>query len=97
MVSPIARGDAVACLVNVIVRPGYNLASADEALRFGHKICREVSRGQTYSELMGDVMADFTTSDEYQATYIIGQSVNELCPESIWQLQNSAAGYRPTT
>jgi hypothetical protein len=44
---------------------------------------------------MNDVKADFSTFDEYQASYLITQAVNELCPALIWQLRNSAAHYRP--
>jgi len=44
---------------------------------------------------MFDIKTDFTTSDEYQASYLVTQAVNELGPASIWQLRNSAAHYRP--
>jgi hypothetical protein len=44
---------------------------------------------------MGDIKADFNTSDDYQASYLISQAVNELCPALIWRLRNSAAHYRP--
>jgi hypothetical protein len=44
---------------------------------------------------MGDVKADFAIGDEYQSSYLITQTANELCPQLIWQLRNSAAGYRP--
>ena len=37
----------------------------------------------------------FSTSDEYQAAYLINQAVGELCPAQIWQLRQSAAGYVP--
>jgi hypothetical protein len=94
-VTPCARADAVAYLVNVTVRPGYNFANADAALSYGHGICDKVSQGRTYPQVMGDVKADFNTSDEYQASYLISQAVNELCPALIWQLRNSAAHYRP--
>jgi hypothetical protein len=94
--SPHARADAVAYLVNVTVRPGYNFASADQALSYGHGICDKVSQGRSYGQVMGDVKADFNTSDEYQASYLISQAVNELCPALIWQLRNSAAHYRPS-
>jgi hypothetical protein len=94
-VTPAVRADAVAYLVNVTVRPGYNFANADEALRYGHGICDKVSVGRTYAQVTDDVKADFTTSDEYQASYLITQAVNELCPALIWQLRNSAAHYRP--
>jgi hypothetical protein len=93
--APCARADVVAYLVNVTVRPGYNFANADAALSYGHGICDKVSQGRTYAQVMGDVKADFNTSDEYQASYLISQAVNELCPALIWQLRNSAANYRP--
>jgi Protein of unknown function (DUF732) len=94
-VAPFARADVVAYLVNVTVRPGYNFPNADAALRYGYGICDNVSGGRTYAQVMGDVKADFNTSDEYQASYLITQAVNELCPALIWQLRNSAAHYRP--
>ena len=93
--APSARADVVAYLLNVTVRPGYNFANADAALSYGHGICDKVSAGRTYAQIMGDVKADFNTSDEYQASYLISQAVNELCPALIWQLRNSAANYRP--
>jgi len=43
---PTARGDAIAYLVNVTVRPGYNFANAEEALAYGHGICDEVAGGR---------------------------------------------------
>jgi hypothetical protein len=90
-----AQADAVAYLVNVTVRPGYNFANADAALSYGRGVCDAVTGGRSYAAVMGDVKADFATSDEYQASYLITQAVGELCPELIWQLRNSAAGYRP--
>jgi Protein of unknown function (DUF732) len=94
-VAPCARADVVAYLVNVTVRPGYNFPNADAALSYGYGICDKVSGGRTYAQVMGDVKADFNTSDEYQASYLITQAVNELCPALIWQLRNTAAHYRP--
>jgi hypothetical protein len=93
--SPSARGDAVAFLVNVTVRPGYNFSNGDAALTYGHGICDRVAQGRTYAGVIGDVKADFRTSDDYQASYLISQAVKELCPALIWQLRNSAAHYRP--
>ena len=90
-----AQADAVAYLVNVTVRPGYNFANADAALSYGRGICDAVTGGRSYAAVMGDVKADFATSDEYQASYLITQAVGELCPELIWQLRNSAAHYPP--
>jgi hypothetical protein len=34
---------------------------------------------QSYPQLIADVMADFRTSQEYQASYLSNQAVNELC------------------
>jgi hypothetical protein len=89
-----ARADAVAYLINVTVRPGYGFASTDDALQYGQTLCRRVAETVPYPVLMNDVKADFSTNDEYQASYLISQAVNELCPEQIWQLRRSAIGYR---
>lgn len=90
-----AGADEVAYLVNVTVRPGYNFANADHALSYGRDICDKVTTGRGYAEIMGDVKGDFANPDEYQASYLINQAANELCPAQIWQLRNSAAGYQP--
>ena len=74
------------------VSGGHN---ADAALSYGHGICDNVAAGRTYAQLMGDVKDDFSTSDEYQASYLTTQAVNELCPAMIWQLRNSAGHYQP--
>jgi hypothetical protein len=92
---PRAHADAVAYLIEVTVRPGYNFANADEALAYGQRLCDKVARGRTYSDLIGDVRSDFNTNDEFEASYLIDKAINELCPEQIWQLRNSAAPYRP--
>jgi Protein of unknown function (DUF732) len=93
--APSARADVVAYLVNVTVRPGYNFPNAQAALDYGYGLCDKVAEGRGYPQVMGDVKTDFGTSDEYQASYLISQAVNELCPALIWQLRNSAAHYRP--
>jgi Protein of unknown function (DUF732) len=92
---PTARADVTAFLVNVTVRPGYNFANAAEALAYGQALCARIDAGQPYAELVASVKADFNTPDEYQASYLIAQAADELCPALIWQLRNSAAGYRP--
>lgn len=94
-VAPGARADVVAYLVNVTVRPGYNFANADDAVGYGRTICDKVGAGRAYGSVIDDLKADFNTTDDYQAAYLINQAVNELCPALIWQLRNSAAGYRP--
>jgi Protein of unknown function (DUF732) len=93
--APSARADQVAYLVNVTVRPGYNFPNAQAALDYGYGICDKISAGRGYPQIMGDVKADFNTSDEFQASYLISQAAQELCPALIWQLRNSAAHYRP--
>jgi hypothetical protein len=94
---PTAKADAVAYLVNVTVRPGYNFANADQALAFGYGVCDKFAAGVPYSQLITDLKADFNTSDNYQASYLIAQSAQELCPAQIWQMRNSAAGYVAAT
>lgn len=95
LTAPGANADAVVYIVNVTVRPGYNFANADAALAYGYGICDDIADGRTYAQVMDDVGADFATSDEFTGSYLISQAVNELCPALIWQLRNSAAGYRP--
>ncbi|KMO83764.1 DUF732 domain-containing protein [Mycolicibacterium chlorophenolicum] len=95
--SPPAQADTVAYLVNVTVRPGYNFRSADDAIAYGRGLCARISSGQSYAEVMTAVKSDFNNPDEYQASYLITQAANELCPAQIWQLRNSAAHYQPPT
>jgi hypothetical protein len=90
-----ADADAVAYLLNVTVRPGYNFPNSEHALAYGQGICDKISRGDGYARIVGDIKADFQTSDEYQATYLITQAAQELCPSLSWQLRNSAANYIP--
>lgn len=52
--------------------------------------CDEVAHGRGYADLIGALEADFNTTDQYQASYLISQAVNELCPALIWQLRSSA-------
>lgn len=85
----------VAYLIGVTMRPGYGFADAEEALNYGYGICGKVSQKVGYARLITEVQGDFSTSDDYHASYLISQAVNELCPELIWQLRNSAAHYRP--
>lgn len=92
-----ARADVVAYLVNVTVRPGYNFVNADAAIAYGNTVCARVGGGRPFSELVGEVMGELRTRDNYQATYLIAQAANELCPQHIWQLRNSAAGYTGRT
>src|SRR3954462_5675824 len=90
---PTAHADAAAYLVNVTVRPGYNFANADQALAYGHGVCDKIAVGKPYAQLVGDIKNDFNTADECQASCLIDQPANELCPAQVWQLRKSAAGY----
>lgn len=90
---PACRADSIAYLVNVTVRPGYNFPDADSALRYGHGLCDRIARDLPFARLVSTTMADFSSADEYQATYLISQAVNELCPQLIWRVRNSAANY----
>ena len=91
-----AHADDIGYLVNVTVRPGYNFPNADAALAYGHGICDQINAGVSYRQLVNTIKADFATSDEFQASYLISQSAQELCPAAIWQLRQSAAGYVPS-
>jgi hypothetical protein len=91
-----AHADTVGYLVNVTVRPGYNFPNADAALAYGFRVCDQINSGVSYSQLVNNLKTDFSTSDEFQASYLISQSAQELCPAAIWQLRQSAAGYVPS-
>ena len=92
-----ARADNIGYLINVTVRPGYNFPNADAALAYGNGVCDRINSGVSYGQLVDSIKADFNTSDEFQASYLISQSAQELCPAAIWQLRQSAAGYVPST
>lgn len=89
--------DETAYLLNVFMRPGYNFGNTDEALGYGYGICHKIEQGGSYALLVAGVKADFQTVDEFQASYLISQAANELCPNLIWQLRNSAANYTPAS
>lgn len=98
--APRARADVewdkkMAYLIGVTARPGYHFANSDEALNYGYGVCDKISQGRAYPLLITDIQHDFDTVDDYQASYLIIQAANELCPEQIWQLRKSAAHYRP--
>lgn len=90
-----ARADAIGYVLNVAAGPGYNFANADQALAYGHGICDKIQGGEPYPQLAGEIKSDLDAADEYQASYLISQATQELCPQLIWRLRNSAAGYAP--
>jgi hypothetical protein len=91
-----AHGDNIGYLVNVTVRPGYNFPNADAALSYGYGVCNQINAGVNYGQLVKTIKFDFSTSDEFQASYLISQSTQELCPAAIWHLRQSAVGYVPS-
>lgn len=80
---------------DVMVRRHYNFANPDEAIKYGYGICDKVSQSESYAHVMGDVKSDVIPNDEFAANYLVSYAVDLLCPAQIWQLRNSAAGYRP--
>lgn len=92
-----AHADETAYLVNLTVRPGYRFTNPQQALNYGYRLCDVLTAGTGYGPLIGMVKTDELTTDDYQAAYLINQAVNELCPSQIWQLRQSAAGYRPAS
>jgi hypothetical protein len=91
-----ARADTGVYLLNVTVRPVYHFGGAQNALDYGYGICDKIRSGEGYPQLVADLKTDFDTRDEFTASYLLSQASQELCPELIWQLRNSAAGYLPT-
>jgi hypothetical protein len=89
-----APAPEVEYMYDVAVRRHYNFPNND-AIGYGRGICDKVRRGNSYGQVMGDVKSDVTPSDEFAANYLVSYAVNLLCPELIWQLRNSAAGYQP--
>lgn len=80
-------------LYNVTVRRHFNFPNGD-AIGYGRGICDKVTGGQSFAQVMGDVKSDVTPNDEYAANYLVSYAVSQFCPEQIWQLRNSAAGYQ---
>jgi hypothetical protein len=93
--SPPSHADQVAYLVNVHVRPVYHFPNAEAALGYGYGLCDRIARGEGYPALVALIKSDFNTNDEFTASYLLSQATQELCPAQIWQLRETAAGYRP--
>jgi Protein of unknown function (DUF732) len=79
-------------LYNVTYRRHYTFPNND-AIGYGHGICDMVSGGESFAQVMGNVKSDVTPNDEYSANYLVSYAVSQFCPDQIWQLRNSAAGY----
>lgn len=78
---------------NVVVRRHFDFPGHD-ALGYGFGICDKVRQGENYAHVMADVKSDVSPNDEPAANYVVSYAVGILCPDQIWQLRNSAAGYR---
>lgn len=87
-------GPEVEYTYNVIVRRHFDFPNND-AIGYGYVLCDKVTRGVPYAEVMTDVKRDVFPNDEQAANYVVSYAVGILCPTQIWQLRNSAAGYRP--
>jgi Protein of unknown function (DUF732) len=94
LMAPPAAADNIGYLINVTLRPGYNFPNADAALDYGYGLCDRISQKQSYADMANSIRSDFNTSDEFQISYLLSQASQELCPAQIWQLRQSAAGYR---
>jgi hypothetical protein len=79
---------------DVMVRRHYGFPNND-AIGYGYGICDKVAQREGYSQVMGDVKSEVVPNDEFAANYLVSYAVGILCPAQIWQLRNSAAGYRP--
>lgn len=95
--APLARAvpaPEVEYTYNVVARRHYAFPDND-AIGYGYGICDKVRNGEGYPQIMGEVKNSVLPNDEYAANYLVSYAVGILCPEQIWQLRNSAAGYRP--
>ena len=78
----------------VVVRRHYDFPNND-AVGYGYGICDKVRGGEAYPQVMADVQSDVSPNDEFAANYLVSYAVGILCPDQLWQLRNSAAGYQP--
>jgi hypothetical protein len=92
--APAAQADQLGYLINVTVRPVYHFANADAALGYGYSMCDRLAAGEGYPQLAESIRNDFDTRDEFTVSYLLSQSTQELCPAQIWQLRQTAGGYR---
>ncbi|MEE6140124.1 DUF732 domain-containing protein [Mycobacterium sp. 050128] len=79
---------------NVVVRRHFSFVNND-AIGYGFGICGKIANGVMYANVMNDVKRDVLPNDEASANYVVSYAAGILCPDLIWQLRNSAAGYRP--
>jgi hypothetical protein len=87
-------GPEVEYTYDVIVRRHFDFPGND-AIGYGYALCDKVSGGLPYADVLADVRREVFPNDEQAANYVVSNAVGILCPAEIWQLRNSAAGYRP--
>lgn len=96
--APIARSapaPEIEYLYDVEARRQFTFPANTDPVSYGRSICDRVSSGEGYARLITDIRGDVTPNDEPAANYLLSYAVNLLCPEKIWQLRHSAAGYQP--
>ena len=91
---PAAHADPVTYVNSVNARPGINFPSSAAAVAYGRGVCDKIAAGTSYARIIGDIKVEVTDGDDGRANYLIGQALNELCPELIGPLRDSAANYR---
>ena len=67
----------------------------NDALGYGIRICDEVSRGETYADIMRDVKADVSPNDEFADNYLVSYAVGILCPAPDLAAAEYRGGCRP--
>lgn len=93
--APQVRADAVAYLVDATARPGHDVTDAETAPAYGNGRCDGVRAGGRYARVVWAVKRDFGTSEEHQASCLIGRPVGELCSARSRWLGQSVTGYVP--
>jgi hypothetical protein len=88
-----APAPEVEYVYNVAVRRHYVFPNND-AISYGYGICDKVGQSESYAQIMGDVKREITPNDEFASNFLISYAVSLLCPAQVWQLRNSAGGYR---
>jgi hypothetical protein len=86
-------GPEIEYTYNVMVRRHFDFPNND-AIGYGFGVCNKVTQGMPYAAVMSEVKRDVFPNDEQAANYVVSNAVGILCPAQIWQLRDSAAGYR---
>ncbi len=89
-----ASADDVGYLVNIFQMRDIRFPDPGAAVAYGQTICMRVAGNMSYAELINQVKNEVQL-DDFLAAYLINQAAEELCPAQIWQLRQSAAGYKP--